>query len=205
MAARATSPADLAPDHADDLWHALVAAAAEVFAEKGYDGARVQDVARRAGVTVGAIYNRFSGKAELLAEAIRLHSPSELDALLGQAAGGRLDEALVDAGTRLPQRQRSDRALLLEAFVAARRNDDVRASVGSLVAERTQQLAGLVRDAQADGVLDPGLDTDALARFCQALSFGFLLLGAVDGQEVPADGWEQLIRRVVASFEHEPQ
>ena len=55
----------------DDTTERLVTAAAQVFAERGYDGAGVQEIARRAGLTTGAIYSRFSGKAELLAEAIR--------------------------------------------------------------------------------------------------------------------------------------
>ena len=48
----------------------LIDAAAEVFAERGYDGAGVAEIARRAGVTTGAIYSRYSGKSELLLEAL---------------------------------------------------------------------------------------------------------------------------------------
>ena len=61
----------------DDIRAALIEAAAEVFAEEGYSGARVQSIAERAGLTTGAIYNRFSGKSELLLEALdRSFSPS---------------------------------------------------------------------------------------------------------------------------------
>ena len=49
----------------------LIAAASQVFAEKGYDGAGVAEIARRAGLTTGAIYSRFRGKAELLCAAIQ--------------------------------------------------------------------------------------------------------------------------------------
>src|SRR4051794_26346167 len=59
----------------DDTTTRLLIAAAEVFAEKGYDGAGVAEIARRAGLTTGAIYSRYSGKAELLAEAIRQCTP----------------------------------------------------------------------------------------------------------------------------------
>src|SRR5687768_7413604 len=62
----------------------LVEAAAAVFAERGYDGAGVQEIARRAGLTTGAIYGRFSGKAELLREAIARCSSDELDELFNQ-------------------------------------------------------------------------------------------------------------------------
>jgi AcrR family transcriptional regulator len=42
----------------------LLAAAVEVFVEQGYEGARVQDIARAAGLTTGAIYANFRGKGD---------------------------------------------------------------------------------------------------------------------------------------------
>ncbi|GAA4707422.1 TetR/AcrR family transcriptional regulator [Phytohabitans rumicis] len=44
----------------------LVAAAREVFAERGLDVA-LDEVARRAGVSIGTLYNRFPNRAELVA------------------------------------------------------------------------------------------------------------------------------------------
>jgi AcrR family transcriptional regulator len=61
---------DAVESSGDPLRDRLVAAAAEVFAEKGYDGAGVAEIAKRAGLTTGAIYGRFTGKAELLLAAI---------------------------------------------------------------------------------------------------------------------------------------
>ncbi|HET7014110.1 MAG TPA: TetR family transcriptional regulator, partial [Streptosporangiaceae bacterium] len=40
----------------------LLAAAAEVFAERGYDGTRVADIAAAAGVSNGALYAHFGSK-----------------------------------------------------------------------------------------------------------------------------------------------
>src|SRR5947208_11040976 len=48
----------------------LLAAAVEVFVEQGYEGARLQDIARTAGLTTGAVYANFRGKDELLFAAI---------------------------------------------------------------------------------------------------------------------------------------
>src|SRR5438445_9574435 len=73
-----------ADDPADQTRDRLVAAAAEVFAEKGYDRAGVQEIARRAGLTTGAIYGRFTGKAELLHAAIEDQTTDELDELFNQ-------------------------------------------------------------------------------------------------------------------------
>src|ERR1700712_3156025 len=45
---------------------ALVAAARRLFTEKGYDGVAAEEIVREAGVTRGALYHHFGGKAELL-------------------------------------------------------------------------------------------------------------------------------------------
>ena len=44
---------------------ALLDAALEEFSRQGYQAARLQDIAKAAGVTRGAIYHHFGGKAEL--------------------------------------------------------------------------------------------------------------------------------------------
>jgi AcrR family transcriptional regulator len=45
---------------------ALIAAGRRLFTEKGYDGVSAEEIVREAGVTRGALYHHFGGKAELL-------------------------------------------------------------------------------------------------------------------------------------------
>ncbi|MQA97207.1 MAG: TetR family transcriptional regulator [Streptosporangiales bacterium] len=52
-------------EYAEATRNALVAAATELFAAKGYQGTSVEDVARRARVTRGALYHHFGSKQEL--------------------------------------------------------------------------------------------------------------------------------------------
>jgi AcrR family transcriptional regulator len=49
---------------------ALIAATLEVVAAKGFAGASLDEIAARAGMTKGAIYSNFAGKAELLIAAM---------------------------------------------------------------------------------------------------------------------------------------
>lgn len=49
----------------------LLAAAEEVFAEKGFHGASVSDITRRAGVGLGTFYFYFPGKLAIFREVVR--------------------------------------------------------------------------------------------------------------------------------------
>jgi AcrR family transcriptional regulator len=50
---------------------AITAAAREVFAERGYHGASIRDIAKRAGLSLSALYHWHSSKQDLLAELVR--------------------------------------------------------------------------------------------------------------------------------------
>jgi len=191
-----TEPVDVAADPTRDR---LVAAAAEVFAEKGYDRAGVQEIARRAGFTTGAIYGRFRGKAQLLAAAIEAQSDDEFDQLFAEHHfEGAAADILTTVGSHLVTEQFDNgQALLLEAFVAARRDPEVATLLRSAIEERRRQLTDLVEEAKATGDIDPELDTLSIVRFCHAVGLGFLMFGAVDLARPGVEPWEELITRLV--------
>lgn len=57
----------------------LAEAALRLFAERGFDGTTIEDIARAARVTVGTVYRYFPDKAGLLAELIRQAASPLLD------------------------------------------------------------------------------------------------------------------------------
>ncbi len=191
----------------DELRARLLAAAAEVFAEKGYAGAGVAEIARRAGVTTGAIYTRYAGKAELLAEAIDAASADELDGLFADHRfEGRMEDILRIAGSHLVGSRTSPEArdhqapgLLLESFTAARHDPDVLAMLQARLVDRHRRLAAIVDGAKATGGIDAEMDTEALVTFCHAVGLGFLLLEVVESPLPDPDDWEQLIGRLLAA------
>lgn len=189
---------------ASSLGDRLLDAAAAVFAERGYDRAGVAEIARRAGVTTGAIYSRYAGKAELLVAALDAHTTDELDSLFtDHHFRGRAEDVLAIAGSHLVQRACDgdrDSALLTEAFIAARRDPAVAELIRSRVVERRDRLRAVIEAAKASGGISPELDTDVLVTFCHALGFGFLLLDAVE-VPLPAPGpWEQLIAHLISAL-----
>jgi AcrR family transcriptional regulator len=65
----------------------IVAAALDCFAERGFAGTRLDDVASRAGVTKGTLYLYFPNKQELFKAVVRETLLPHLDRILGGAEG----------------------------------------------------------------------------------------------------------------------
>jgi AcrR family transcriptional regulator len=63
-------PADVAPDGADAR-HRLLEAGQAAFADRGFDGATVRDICRRAGVNIAGVTYHFGGKEGLYVEAVK--------------------------------------------------------------------------------------------------------------------------------------
>lgn len=123
----------------------LVFAAAEVFAERGFEAATVQQIAERAGVSAGLLYRYFPGKADLARAIVASFHEEEALALASLERDNLDPEAGIVA--------------YIEGWVADA-SDDPRAC--SLIAE----IAGLaVRDARvrADVTEGEGHAVDVLA------------------------------------------
>jgi AcrR family transcriptional regulator len=56
---------------ADDKPRRILEAAARVFAAQGYDGSRVGDVAKEAGVAYGLVYHHYESKGAVLEAVFR--------------------------------------------------------------------------------------------------------------------------------------
>jgi AcrR family transcriptional regulator len=174
----------------------LIAAAIEVFRTDGYERARVQDVARAAGMTTGAIYANYRGKADLLFEAIADRTDTELDTLLEGAPAAETRELLGVLGDRLVQR-RDEPPLLLEAIAAARRDDTLRSLLGERLGAREDLVARLVDQGKRDGSIDEALETAVFARFCVTLALGALVARSIDLDPPVPEEWHSLIARLL--------
>jgi AcrR family transcriptional regulator len=65
---------------------AIVLAARELFAEAGYEATTIEDIARRAGVSKGALYHHYADKVEVLAAVYEELETELVESLLAVAA-----------------------------------------------------------------------------------------------------------------------
>ena len=177
----------------------LLRAAADVFAERGYDGTRVADIAAAAGVSNGAMYAHFASKAELLTGALRAHGRRLLADMFAADPDRSITDLLLVVGRWLPRRRDARGYLIVEALVAARRDEDVAQPMREYMGERADWLAGLMQTAQAGGELDPALSPGALAHFCLLLAMGSALVPP-DLHAVDDDAWSALLTRLVTAL-----
>jgi AcrR family transcriptional regulator len=182
----------------------LLAAAIEVFVEQGYEGARLQDIARAAGLTTGAVYANFRGKSELLFAAIGARADLEMDALLAETET-RDPRALLEVlGDRLVAERRQP-PLLVDAIAAARRDPALAAGMRERLDARVRLLTDIVERAKSDGSLDSALDADVFARFGLTLAMGALVLRALQLAPPPEGAWHDLISRLLDAVSEEQQ
>ena len=124
----------------------LLDAAAEEFLERGYEAARVSDIARRCGVTTGAVYARWRGKSEVLVAALDhvFHQilPEQRLKSLGEA-GTRPGDMMTVLGTSLVA-SNDLRDVMVQVFGSARNNEAIRASLRRFLNEEADQLSSII-------------------------------------------------------------
>jgi AcrR family transcriptional regulator len=147
----------------------VLEAAVEVFNERGYDGASMEDLSRRLGIAKSAIYHHVSGKEELL----RLALDRALDGWAEAAGQARaLDAPAID---RLEMLVRGTVAVLearlpyVTLLLRVRGNSEVERA--ALARRRTfdRLVASLVEEAERDGDVRPDIDPKVAARLLSGL------------------------------------
>ncbi|MFM8236762.1 MAG: TetR family transcriptional regulator [Actinomycetota bacterium] len=180
----------------------LLDAAAAVFETRGYEGARLQDIARAAGLTTGAVYANFRGKDELLVAAIGARAGLELDGLLTGVSARELPALLEALAGRFAD-PAGPHPLLVDAVAASRRDPGLAATLRSDVVGREDLLAGLAERARSEGTLAGDVEPATFARFCVTLALGALMMRTLGVPAVARDDWHALISRLLDAVTEE--
>lgn len=179
----------------------LLQAAAEVFAERGYEGAGTAEIARRAGLSVGAIYSNYGTKAELLGHAIAAHVPDRLADLFAAESADTAVTVFRELARGLPRRTGEHGAMLVESFAAARRDPDVARMITGGIGGHLAELAETIERALPEHHLRP----EAIAYFCMTVVLGSLVMNALELPRPDPDAWAAVIDHFVGSVREPPE
>lgn len=160
----------------------LLAAAAEVFAERGYADAGLTEIAARAGFTKGAVYSNFSSKQELFSALLYDHSVGAVtdtltrlldDGVTVQELPERAGRLLVDIALG------TWHGLLTELAVQAGRDPEAAHTYVEFRGRQREMLATALRDRAGQLGIGPEVDLDRAAFTLLAMLGGFgIELGA---------------------------
>ena len=130
---------------------ALLKAAATIFAEKGLNGATIDEIARRAGVTKGAIYSHFNGREDLLVQSCRAALQSFHLLKLAESAPDLKTFVQETARVLLSKRGKEARMLNVEAHLSAGRSP----KIAGLLAEWYSASIDVTKDRVPSDVGSP--------------------------------------------------
>jgi AcrR family transcriptional regulator len=161
----------------------LLAAAARVFARRGFHGASVEAISADAGLSTGAIYSNFATKEELfltLYEERIERRRRELRSAVEEAGGRRagLAAAAADVGAAFG-REREWFLLYFEFALHAARDPAFARRFRKVRQAGLRELEGGLSEGLKHAGLEPSLPAKDLARGLRALSYGLALDGLV--------------------------
>lgn len=169
----------------------LMAAAARLFAEQGYDGTGVEAIAREAGITVPGMYKHFPTKAALLMEVARATT-------MASPARGRLGE-----GPDLPRQlaalfaeytgagQTQARRLSIELSRAATGNRELARAVADYNRALRGALARTLRGWPA--LADAPAEAELVAHLLLVLLMGAIHIDTLDPELVGSAALERFV------------
>lgn len=172
-------------EHLEAKRQMILHAAIACFARDGFHKTTMSDIAEMAGVSDGLAYRYFSGKEEIIREAVSFatgsgHIPDLESADEDEPAA--MIELLYKASFRrfeMPDR-RTTVGLRMRSWAEALESGEVREQVVERW-ERYRPIAeGLWSKARAEGLIPPDLDPDAIERVMFAIHDGLDLQWALD-------------------------
>jgi AcrR family transcriptional regulator len=157
----------------------IVEAMRSSVARRGISGSTFEHVAREAGVSRGLLHYYFGTKEALLVEVVRRdteHRIARLDEPLGKA--GSVDELLEILVADLQDSIQNDPGfwvLLFDLFTAGRRNPEIQREVGELFNRTRAHVGEILAAKQAEGVIAPRIELDAVVALLFAMADGIAL------------------------------
>jgi len=157
----------------------IVEAMRRSVARRGTAGSTFDHVSREAGVSRGLLHYYFGTKEQLLVEAVRRDCELRLELLERQLSTAQTADDFIDLmAQNLQETVREDPdfvTLVFELFTLSRRNEDIAVEYAELMRRTRAQVAGMLADAQQEGILCLHAEPEAVAEVLFSLADGLAL------------------------------
>ena len=187
----------------------LLRAAIAEIAERGYDHARLVDIAARADMTVGAIYNWFDNKSMLFKAALEFALENQHNQnrqylstdKVQSATGFQSNHWLILISALVPRQGNTDgpteaQLILLESLRSAWRDEDSKKDLQAQVVSLLAQYETIIMRAMNDGLIDKGLNPALIARVFMAFPIGMSSLSLAGAADIAVQEYIPLLTRL---------
>lgn len=182
----------------------LLATAAAVFAQRGYEGATVEEIAERAGYSHGAVYSNFAGKAGLFLAVFEEYMAGRARELAETQAGLAEDapleqraRALADQWMERFAEDRDSFLLHLEFLASSRREPELAERFGTRSAALREAIASYIARYQEEEGVEAPLPPADLALVLRALGIGLAIEALVSPEAVRDDLYGDFVELLV--------
>jgi AcrR family transcriptional regulator len=188
----------------------LLQAAAEVYARQGFGGATLDEVAARAHLTKGAVYDHFGSKENLLIALLEEYLAGQITEQLALFDGDRTSSERPLAGSEnwmARLQERPDRfRLFVELWTHAQRDEQLRLRLaGALHALHATFTRFAAASPTADGVPAPAGAAEQFANLTLGLGVGLAMLKLTDPGAVPDGLLGAALSMLVRTLESDPE
>lgn len=184
----------------------LLDAAAQIFAQRGYAAASVEEVAEAAGFSVGAVYSNFAGKKELFAAVMHDRANNQIDdiAAIIESAHAQSADPFTALGRMLiaiADKDIDTAVLRTEFWLHAVRNPELMQIEASSSNKTLEAVRGILTDMLGQNGVDvSAVSVDDFATTTVALFSGLIRQRRIDPARVSEAMFGQALRWQIAGM-----
>lgn len=175
----------------EEVRRRLLAEAVRVFTERGYDDARIEDIAHAAGFTKGAVYSNFGGKQELFGAVLSQAADDELAVVSAEIDGAEDADAMIErVAALIAARIVTDGGrgqLGLEFAARAARDDQTRAVLTPMRRAQRETAARSIAEVTRRTGAGPAVPAELAGLILHSLTNGLVNEHLADPEAVTAD------------------
>jgi AcrR family transcriptional regulator len=175
---------------------ALLVAGARVFSRHGFQAATLREIASEAGMTTGAVYSNFDGKADLFLAVIEEKIDPRLEVMYEaarHAPPGRVGDRVGPEFAAYVKQRRRWLILLIEFWAQAARDPKLRPKFAERHGKLRAAIAAVLAERAATLEAPLAFPPDALATLLIALTNGMAVEQLADPAAVPENLYARAI------------
>lgn len=185
----------------------IIATARQLFAERGYNGCNVSDIAKQAGMSKGNIYWYFKSKEDILS-AILSDGFRDLGNMMSDAAehtgtGREKLDQIIDGYIRMAGEQGGDEFIAIITTLLGQGGVMRMAELGTdtvqVATAYHQSVSTILAQGQAEGTLNPDVDPQLLTTFFFSFFNGLMLMYPKEWKHIPTQTIHDAVLRLLGS------